>query len=164
MGQTLSEIKHGFEKWLEEGAARDAVRRREILNVCEQVLPWFVRDRIDSDFDTLYGVTNPDVVHGLWKKIKTDPELKSENAERSPVNYTEVLISQKYKNFLTVRKKLSIYPDGGLMNGWSISRNNHRYLSPDEVDASTDVLLTRNQEIKIAVTIETVNNAQTLLR
>ena len=88
MGQTLSEIKHGFEKWLENGAARDSVRRREILNVCEQVLPLFVRDRIDSDFDTLYGVTNPDVVHSLWKKIKTDSDLKSENAERSPVNYT----------------------------------------------------------------------------
>ena len=44
MGQALSEIKHCFEKWLEDGAARDAVRRREILNVCEQVLPWFVRE------------------------------------------------------------------------------------------------------------------------
>lgn len=98
MGQTLSEIKHGFEKWLEDGAARDSVRRREILNVCEQVLPLFVRDRIDSDFDTLYGVTNPDVVHSLWKKIKTDPDLKSENAERSPVNYTEVL--RLFENFL----------------------------------------------------------------
>ena len=53
-------------------------------------------------------------------------------------------------------KKLSIYPDGGLMNGWSISRNNIRYLNPDEVDASTDVLLTRNQDIKIDVTIENV--------
>ena len=34
MRQALGEIKHGFEKWLEDGAARDAVRRREILNVC----------------------------------------------------------------------------------------------------------------------------------
>ena len=53
-------------------------------------------------------------------------------------------------------KKLSIYPDGGLMNGWSISRNNHRYFDPTDVDASTEVLLTRNQDIKIDVTIENV--------
>lgn len=98
MGQKLSEIKHGFEKWLEDGASRDAVRRREILNVCEQVLPWFVRERIDSEFDTLYGVSDPEEVHRLWNKIKTDPELKAENAERSPVNYTEAL--RLFENYL----------------------------------------------------------------
>lgn len=98
MRQALGEIKHGFEKWLEDGAARDAVRRREILNVCEQVLPWFVRERIDPDFDTLYGVSDPEEVHRLWNKIKTDPELKAENAERSPVNYTEAL--RLFENYL----------------------------------------------------------------
>lgn len=98
MRQALCEIKHGFEKWLEDGVARDAVRRREILNVCEQVLPWFVRERIDCEFDTLYGVSNPADVHNLWNKIKTDPELKAENAERSPVNYTEVL--RLFENYL----------------------------------------------------------------
>ena len=112
MDQTLSEIKHGFEKWLEDGAARDSVRRREILNVCEQVLPWFVRERIDSDFDTLYGVTNPDDVHSLWNKIKTDPDLKVENAERSPVNYTEVL--RLFENYLrrpSVKGNKTIFSD-----------------------------------------------------
>ena len=98
MDMTLGEIKHGFEKWLEDGAARDAVRRREILNVCEQVLPWFVRERIDSNFDTLYGVSDPEEVHRLWNKIKTDSELKAENAERSPVNYTEAL--RLFENYL----------------------------------------------------------------
>lgn len=53
-------------------------------------------------------------------------------------------------------KKLSIYPDGGLMNGWTISRNNHIYFEPTNVDASTEVILTRNQDIKIDVTIENV--------
>lgn len=98
MRQALGEIKHGFEKWLEDGAARDAVHRREILNVCEQVLPWFVRERIDPDFDTLYGVSDPEEVHRLWNKIKTDPELKAENAKRSPVNYTEAL--RLFENYL----------------------------------------------------------------
>ncbi len=53
-------------------------------------------------------------------------------------------------------KKLSIYPDGGLMNGWTISRNNTRFFNPDKEDASTDILLTRNQDIKIDVSIENV--------
>lgn len=91
MTQPLSEIKHDFERWLEKGPARDAVRRREILNVCEQALPWFVRERINPDFDTLYGVNDLDKVHSIWHKIKSDPGLKAENAERSPVNYTEAL-------------------------------------------------------------------------
>lgn len=98
MARTLSEIKHSFEKWLENGVARDVMRRREILNVCEQVLPWFIRERINPDFDTLYGVSNPDEVHSLWRKIKSDPDLKAENAERSPVNYTEVL--RLFENYL----------------------------------------------------------------
>lgn len=98
MTQTLGEVKHSFEHWLEEGVARDAMRRREILNVCEQVLPWFVRDRINPEFDTLYGIETPDEVHSLWHKIKSDPDLKAENAERSPVNYTEVL--RLFENFL----------------------------------------------------------------
>lgn len=98
MEMNLSDIKHNFERWLEEGAARDSVLRREILNVCEQVLPWFVRERIDPDFDILYGIQNAEVVHTLWNKIKSDPQLKAENADRSPVNYTEVL--RLYENFL----------------------------------------------------------------
>ncbi|MDE6538138.1 MAG: HNH endonuclease [Muribaculaceae bacterium] len=98
MDMMLGEIKHGFEKWLKDGVARDAVHRREILNVCEQVLPWFVRERIDSNFDTLYGVSDPEEVHRLWNKIKTDSELKAKNAERSPVNYTEAL--RLFENYL----------------------------------------------------------------
>lgn len=110
MARTLSEIKHGFEKWLEEGAAKDAMHRREILNVCEQVLPWFIRESVEPDFDTLYGIENPDIVHDLWRKIRSDSELKAENAERSPVNYTEVL--RLYENFLrkpTVKGNATIF-------------------------------------------------------
>lgn len=98
MRQAPDEIKYGFERWLEEGTAQDSVRRREILNVCEQVLPWFVREKIDPDFDTLYGIQNAEEIHSLWNRIKTEPRLKAENADRSPVNYTEVL--RLYENFL----------------------------------------------------------------
>lgn len=116
MKQSLSEIKHGFERWLENGVARDTVRRREILNVCEQVLPWFVRERINPDFDTLYGINNPDTVHSLWSKIKSDPDLKAENAERSPVNYTEVL--RLFENYLrrpAVNGNKTIFEEGEVL-------------------------------------------------
>lgn len=116
MKQSLSEIKHGFERWLENGVARDTVRRREILNVCEQVLPWFVRERINPDFDTLYCISNPDTVHSLWSKIKSDPDLKAENAERSPVNYTEVL--RLFENYLrrpAVNGNKTIFEEGEVL-------------------------------------------------
>ncbi len=98
MNQSLSEIKHGFERWLEEGAVRDSARRREVLNVCEHGLPYFVREKIDDQFDTLYGLTNPEEVHRLWNKIKTDSNLKSINSQREPVTYTDVL--HLYESYL----------------------------------------------------------------
>lgn len=51
-------------------------------------------------------------------------------------------------------RKLSIYPDGGLLNGWIISRNNTEFFKPEESDATSDILLTRTHDIKIDVTIE----------
>lgn len=113
MDVMLGEIKHGFEKWLEDGAARDAVRRREILNVCEQVLPWFVREKIDPKFDTLYGVSDPEEVHRLWSKIKSDPELKAENDERSPVKYSEALhLFENYLRRPAVKGNKTIFSEG----------------------------------------------------
>lgn len=91
MKQSLSEIKHDFERWLEDGAVKDSVRRREVLNVCEQILPYFVREKIDDQFDTLYELTDPEDVHKLWKKIKTNSTLKSINSQVHPVTYTDVL-------------------------------------------------------------------------
>ena len=50
-------------------------------------------------------------------------------------------------------KKLCIYPDGGFINEWNISRHNERfdvnYITPD-----VDISLYRNQEIKFDITIE----------
>ncbi len=63
-------------------------------------------------------------------------------------------------SFECAGKKLSIYPDGGFMNGWYI------YNAPDkprkQIDLSTimydtDVNLFRNQDIKFDVTIEEAN-------
>ena len=53
-------------------------------------------------------------------------------------------------------KRLSIYPDGGLMNGWSIYNapgQFHRY-DTATITHDTEIDLHRNQEIKFDVTIE----------
>lgn len=55
-------------------------------------------------------------------------------------------------------KRLCIYPDGGLMNGWSIYNapgQYHRYMI-DEITHDTEIALYRNQEIKFDVTIENI--------
>ncbi len=76
-------------------------------------------------------------------------------------------ISSQPKNSLThwrvlsfecARKRLSIYPDGGLMNGWSIYNTPgvfHRY-DTMTITHDTEIELCRNQEIKFDVTIEDV--------
>lgn len=53
-------------------------------------------------------------------------------------------------------KRLCIYPDGGLLNGWKISRNNTERFTPENLEPSSEINLTRIQDIKIDVTIENV--------
>lgn len=55
-------------------------------------------------------------------------------------------------------KHLSIYPDGGLMNGWSIYNTPGKYQRYDTstIAHDTEIDLCRNQEIKFDVTIEDV--------
>lgn len=55
-------------------------------------------------------------------------------------------------------KRLSIYPDGGLMNGWFIYNTPGEYHRYDTatITHDTEIDLSRNQEIKFDVTIEDV--------
>lgn len=55
-------------------------------------------------------------------------------------------------------KKLSIYPDGGFMNGWLITDapSGERYTIND-ITADAILYLSRNQEIKFDVTIESIS-------
>lgn len=98
MHLSQSEIKYDFARWLAKGAVRDNSHRREILNVAEHVLPWFIVEKINPDFTTLYAIEDADEVHRLWHKIKTDIELREENSKRTPVNYTDVL--HLYESYL----------------------------------------------------------------
>ena len=61
-------------------------------------------------------------------------------------------------SFECAGKRLSIYPDGGLMNGWSIYNapgQYHRY-DTSTITHDTEIDLCRNQEIKFDVTIEEI--------
>lgn len=50
--------------------------------------------------------------------------------------------------------KLSIYPDGGFINGWRLTDS--RRLTFDDMDVSTQISLSRKEDIKFDVTIENV--------
>lgn len=52
-------------------------------------------------------------------------------------------------------KKLSIYPDGGFLNGWKIGQNN-RFFTNDDTSTADNIELTRTEDIKYDVAIEDV--------
>jgi hypothetical protein len=61
-------------------------------------------------------------------------------------------------SFECAGKRLSIYPDGGLMNGWSIYNapgQFHRY-DTATITHDTEIDLQRNQDIKFDVTVEDI--------
>ena len=90
--------KKEFERWLSKSAARNEVGRKDILNTIEQLLPWFIRENVDPEFNTLYDYDNPDSVHSLGNKITTTQELKNLNNTGGELKYTEVL--RHYENYL----------------------------------------------------------------
>jgi hypothetical protein len=52
-------------------------------------------------------------------------------------------------------KRLSIYPDGGFINGWIIARNgNIRYYQPEDTTTEDDILIARVEDIKFDVCLE----------
>lgn len=99
------EIKRKFEEWLSKGVGKNDKKRRLILNVAEQKLPWFIRENINEDFDSLYDITDPNIVHQLWHTIKTKENLKNLNNELKELNFTEVL--RFYEDFLHKRESES---------------------------------------------------------
>lgn len=69
------------------------------------------------------------------------------------------LMHWRVLSFECAGKKLSIYPDGGFMNGWYIYNKPGEYKLYDltEIMYDTEVNLVRNDEIKFDVTIEDID-------
>jgi hypothetical protein len=56
-------------------------------------------------------------------------------------------------------KRLSIYPDGGFVNGWNILKDwtkNTKRFDHENTSVSDIIYLKRNQDIKYDVTIEDI--------
>ena len=108
------------------------------------------------------------------KKIGRDEWLESlANSWQEDLDYEDQIdgtilpICSLPKNTLThwrvlsfecAGKRLSIYPDGGLMNGWSIynAPGRSRRYDTATITYDTEIDLYRNQEIKFDVTIEDI--------
>lgn len=83
----------------------------------------------------------------LWEEKKIDGQLEdSTSVTRRTLSHWREL------SFECAGMKLSIYPDGGLLNGWKIA-SQPRY-STSEITHDTDISLFRNCEIKFDVVIE----------
>jgi hypothetical protein len=78
---------------------------------------------------------------------------KVESQERKTLTHWRVLTIE------CGDKRLSIYPDGGFLNGWVFKKNteNHvrsKFYTNDNTDATDDITLRREHDIKYDITIE----------
>jgi len=153
--------------------------------LCLQTIKEFVSS-FDNNFSLEFKIERYDTDSGKWDSITANlPSSYSkgghvgrdewlENFAQSWIEDMEdecglvgnlIPIVSQPKNALThwrvlsfecAGKRLSIYPDGGLMNGWSIYNvpgEYHRY-DLSTITHDTEIDLCRNQEIKFDVTIE----------
>ena len=90
-----------------------------------------------------------------WKDDLRHLELKGEilpvaSAPKGSLTHWRVL------SFECDGKVLSIYPDGGFMNGWCIQSGDNPYIKLDDLTLNTYITLTRTQDIKFDVIIEDI--------
>jgi hypothetical protein len=144
-----------------------------------QTIEFFVK-KIKKDFDLEFlleeysnGMQKRGIFANLDNSISRDRLL--ENKAESWVNYMEYehdLIGQlaevksakagtlthwRVLNFECNGKRLSIYPDGGLLNGWGFDKaNSNKYYDLDTTSHEDDIPMIRQQAIKYEVHIENV--------
>lgn len=144
-----------------------------------QTIEFFVK-KIKKDFDIeflleeySYGMQKRGILANLENSSIRDKKLES-NAQ-SWVNYMDYehgLIGElnevKSKNAGTLThwrvlnlecngKRLSIYPDGGLLNGWGLDYDNRKkYYDIDNTSYDDHIPMIRQQEIKYEVHIEDI--------
>ena len=144
-----------------------------------QTIEFFVK-KIEKDFDLEFlleeysnGMQKRGIFANLDNSISRDRLL--ENKAESWVNYMEYehdLIGQlaevksakagtlthwRVLNFECNGKRLSIYPDGGLLNGWGFDKaNSTKYYDLDTTSHEDDIPMIRQQAIKYEVHIEEI--------
>lgn len=95
-----------------------------------------------------------DLTSRWLKTLELQPEAPSGEMLDSASQEKGSLTHWRELSFQLGDAKLSIYPDGGFINGWKISDS--RRLSIDDMDVTNSVGLRRKEDIKFYVTIENV--------
>lgn len=95
-----------------------------------------------------------DLTSRWLKTLEAQPDAPSGEMLDSASQEKGSLTHWRELSFQLGDAKLSIYPDGGFINGWKISDS--RRLSIDNMDVSNSVGLRRKEDIKFDVTIENV--------
>ena len=143
-----------------------------------QTIEFFVK-KINKDFDLEflleeynYGTQKRGIFANLINSYKRDDMLQSKS--ESWINYMDYennIIGQlcevesatagslthwRVLNFECNGKRLSIYPDGGLLNGWGFDKANSTKYYDDTTCHDDDIPMIRQQAIKYEVHIENV--------
>lgn len=134
---------------------------------CEYTIEFFV-ERYESDFGKRDSFTANQPSHeerDKWIEILTK-ELISNIDYENDINGSLIPVVSVPKRGLThwrvlsfecAGKRLSIYPDGGFMNGWFMYNDPDKprnYYNLNQITVDTDITITRNQDIKFDVIIE----------
>lgn len=148
--------------------------------VCLQVIAHFIKmigckytlefcvERYESDFSRRDSITSNQPSHeerDKWIEILTK-ELIDNLDYANDINGSLIPVKSVPKRMLThwrvlsiecAGKKLSIYPDGGFMNGWFLYNEPDEprsYYNLSQITVDADIPLTRNQDIKFDVIVE----------
>lgn len=93
-----------------------------------------------------------DTINYWWEKLKIKPAV--EDIDSKPAGS---LTHWRVLTFEYNGKRLSIYPDGGLLNGWKLGKLNGKYFDYYSTTTDDDIPLQRQSDIKYEVHIEDIN-------
>ena len=128
----------------------------------------FLVERYDSDYGRKDGLTTnqpSDAERDKWIEILTKQLISNINYS-DDINGSLIPVVSVPKRALThwrvlsiecAGKKLSIYPDGGFMNGWYLYNapdQPRNYYSLAQITVDADIMVSRNQNIKFDVIME----------
>lgn len=128
----------------------------------------FLVERYDSDYGRKDGLTTnqpSDAERDKWIEILTNQLISNINYS-DDINGSLIPVVSVPKRALThwrvlsiecAGKKLSIYPDGGFMNGWYLYNapdQPRSYYSLAQITVDADIMVSRNQDIKFDVIME----------
>lgn len=104
-----------------------------------------------------------------WLRKLSEDTIESLECEEAIIGTLSPIVSSqkgslthwRVLSFECAGMRLSLYPDGGFMNGWMIYNNpdKRHFYNPTNISHTSDVELFRNQDIKYDVTIESIKHS-----